>query len=68
MKLKHKKWISIYIERPKDGAKVTSRIAGQDGYCGSGTYDSESATFRTFEDAGNRLIITIWKHDEWYYT
>ncbi len=63
----NKEWISIYREVPKDGAVVASRIAGEEGYCGSTVYDAKTATFRTYTDYRNRLEITIWKHNEWYY-
>ena len=66
--MKHKEWKSIYRERPKDKAVCVSRISGEECYAGNTVYDAETATFRTFEDHGNRMIITVWKHDEWYYT
>lgn len=62
-----KEWISIYREVPKDGAVVASRIAGEEGYYRSTVYDTKTATFRTYTDYRNRLEITIWKHNEWYY-
>lgn len=67
MTFEHKEWKSIYKELPTDGAKVVSRIAGEEGYCSSTVYDAATHTFRTYEDCRNRLIITIWKHNEWYY-
>ena len=65
--MEHKKWISIYRERPKDGAVCVSRISGEEGYCGHCVYDTESSTFRSYHDHRNRIEITVWKHDEWYY-
>jgi hypothetical protein len=41
---------------------------GEKGYASNTVYDTETATFRTFENLSNRMIITVWKHDEWYYT
>ena len=62
------KWQSIYKERPTDGAVCASRLASNsEGYTSNTTYDARSATFRSFIDRKNRLIITIWKHDEWRY-
>ena len=66
MRVEHKEWISIYKQRPEDGEKCVSRIAGEEGYAGSTIYDAKSSTFRTYEDCRNRFIITVWKHDEWY--
>lgn len=63
----NKEWISIYLAIPEDGAVVASRIAGEEGYCGRSIYDAKAATFRTYEDHRNRLVITIWKHNEWRY-
>jgi hypothetical protein len=63
----HKEWRSIYKELPDDQAVCCTRISGEAGYVGSTTYDAKTSTFRTYEDKGNRLVITIWKHDEWYY-
>ena len=63
----HKKWKSIYKELPKDKAVCVSRISNQEGFCGSSIYDTGTATFRTYLDKSNRLVITVWKHDEWYY-
>jgi len=62
-----KEWRSIYKERPADGAVCVSRIAGEAGYTSNTIYEAKSATFRTHEDMRNRLIITVWKHDEWHY-
>ena len=67
MKMDHREWNSIYKEQPVDGARVVSRRAGDAGYCGDGVYDAASHTIRTYVDCRNRLEITIWKHDEWYY-
>lgn len=58
-------WKSIYRERPQDGAICTTRRSGEEGYCGRCVYDATTATFRTYEDKRNRLIITVWKCDEW---
>jgi len=58
-------WISIYREVPKDGQLVKCRIAGEEGYCGAAIYDAKTSTFRTYDDQRNRLIITVWKSDEW---
>jgi hypothetical protein len=66
MSVEHKEWISIYKQRPRDGEKCVSRIAGEEGYAGGTFYDAKTATFRTYEDKPNRFIITVWKHDEWY--
>jgi len=65
--MKHKKWRSIYIERPTDQSGCVTRISGEEGYASGCIYDAETATFRTFQDESNRIIITVWKHDEWYY-
>lgn len=65
--VEHKKWNSIYRERPKDKAMCVSRISGEEGYAGSCVYDAETATFRTYVNHRNRMVITVWKHDEWYY-
>jgi hypothetical protein len=58
-------WISIYRELPEDGQKCKSRIRDEDGFCGSSVYCAKTGTFRTYEDCRNRLIITVWKHNEW---
>jgi hypothetical protein len=58
-------WKSIYIYTPKDQQKVACRRSGEDGYTGNATYDARTATFRTYQDKGNRMVITVWKCDEW---
>lgn len=58
-------WKSIYKEKPEDQQRVNCRISGEDGFTGGAIYDAETATFRTYEDKRNRLIITVWKADEW---
>ena len=63
----HKEWKSIYKELPKDNSACASRRSDEEGYCGASVYDEKTATFRSYEDMSNRLVITIWKHDEWYY-
>jgi hypothetical protein len=65
--MKHKKWISIYQKRPICGSICVSRVSGEEGYTSNTAYDGNTATFRSFENLRNRLIITVWKHDEWYY-
>jgi hypothetical protein len=62
-----REWRSIYKERPTDGAVCVSRISGEEGYTSNTIYEAKSATFRTHDDMRNRLIITVWKHDEWHY-
>ena len=66
--MEHKEWKSIYREKPKDKSVCVSRMSGEEGYASNTIYDAETATFRTFDDRRNRMIITVWKHDEWYYT
>ena len=63
----HKEWKSIYKERPKDQSVCVTRVAGQECFCGHSIYDYSSATFRTYSEQSNRFVITVWKHDEWYY-
>ena len=58
-------WISVDKASPKDGQVCKSRIAGEEGYCGSSNYCTTTATFRTYEDHRNREVITVWKHNEW---
>lgn len=60
-----KNWKSIYIEQPKDGEIVASRISYEGGYNSSTIWDEKTKTFRTYKDNRNRFEITIWKHDEW---
>lgn len=62
-----KEWKNIYQERPTDGAVCVSRISEEEGYAGNTVYEKNSATFRSYEDTRNRLIITVWKHNEWHY-
>lgn len=59
------KWISVYMQVPKDQQRVDCRRSGEAGYAGNVIYDAKSATFRTYRDDGNRLEIIIWKCDEW---
>ena len=65
--MKHKEWKSIYLERPEDSSVCVSRIAGEEGYASNTVYDADTATFRTVVNHRNRVEVTIWKHDEWYY-
>ena len=65
--MEHKKWKRIYIEKPKDKALCVSRISGESGYISSTIYDAETDTFRTYQALSNRVIITVWTHDEWRY-
>lgn len=67
MAIEHKEWKSIYMELPEDGSNCVSGRSGEDGYVGDCWYDAMTNTFRTYEDCRNRLIITVWKHDLWYY-
>ena len=67
MMTEHKKWKSIYRELPEDGAVCTSWKDGELGYVGESIYDAKTNTFRTYENYSNRLVITVWKHDMWYY-
>lgn len=60
-----KEWKSIYIYTPKDQQKVTCRRAGEESYTGNAIYDERTSTFRTYQDMRNRMIITVWKCDEW---
>ena len=65
--MRHEKWKSIYIETPRDKSVCVTRIKGRCGYASGTIFDAETKTFRTYEDKENRFVITIWKHDEWYY-
>ena len=65
--MEHKEWKSIYKDKPEGTDTCVSRIKGEEGYASNTAYDSETATFRTYEDHRNRVVITVWKHDEWYY-
>lgn len=67
MTIEHKEWKSIYKEQPEDGSVCVSARSGEQGYVGECIYEAKSNTFRTYDDHRNRLIITIWKHDIWYY-
>lgn len=58
-------WKSIYVYTPKDQQKVMCRRSGEEGYVGNATYDSMTATFRTYQDKRNRMVINVWKCDEW---
>lgn len=58
-------WKSIYICTPYNGQKVMCRRSGEEGYTGNAIYDDITATFRTYENKRNRMIITVWKCDEW---
>ena len=58
-------WKSIYIYTPKDQQNVQCRIKGEDGYTSSAIYDARTATFRSYEDKRNRMVITVWKANEW---
>jgi hypothetical protein len=62
----HKEWKSIYKERPANGSICVSRVAGSEAFASGTTYESDSATFRTYENHSNRLVITVWKHEQWY--
>jgi hypothetical protein len=61
------KWKSIYREQPRDGSKCITRRQGGPGYNSETVYEADTGTFRTYEDLGNRLVITVWKNDEWCY-
>lgn len=63
----NKQWKSIYLELPIDGSSCSCRRSGEEGYVGSCTYDAKTNTFRSYTDFRNRVIITIWKSDEWCY-
>ena len=65
-KVKHKKWKSVYVEQPKDGEAVVSRIAGEEGYNSGTKWNGREHRFETYTNMGNRFIITVWKHDQWY--
>jgi hypothetical protein len=56
-------WISVYLETPKEGQIVSSKISGEEGYVLKSKYTN--GYFETYRDHGNRLEIIRWKHDLW---
>ena len=63
----HSEWKSIFIEKPKDGESCTTRRNGNtEGYHGNTIWNERKSRFETVEDKGNRIVITIWKVEEWY--
>ena len=56
-------WISVYIETPKEGQRVMSKIGGEEGHVGGSIY--HNGYFETYNECRNRFEITRWKHDWW---
>ena len=55
--------ISIWTKKPKEGQLCQTKIKGQEGYHSESLYTN--GYFETYEDEGNRMVITRWKADLW---
>ena len=67
MSKEHLEWKSIHLEKPKDGESCTTRRSGRfQGYHGDTIWNVSKSRFETVEDKENRIVITIWKAEEWY--
>lgn len=61
-----KEWKSIYLDKPRNGSLCVTRRSGEDGTA-TATYSGETNTFRAINHLRNRIVVTIWKNDEWRY-
>ena len=55
--------INYLIKKPKEGQKCQAKIRGNNGIVGSCIYTN--GYFESYEERGNRTIITRWKVDLW---
>jgi hypothetical protein len=63
----HLEWKSIFLEKPKDGESCTTRrTKDSKGYHGNTIWNERKNRFETIKDEDNRIVITIWKVEEWY--
>jgi len=62
-KITDKNGIDFLLEKPKEGQLCQTKIKGSDGYLSSSKYTN--GYFETYEDKGNRMVITRWKVDLW---
>lgn len=63
MKITDKNGINILLEKPKEGQLCQTKIEGNEGYHSNSKYTN--GYFETYEDKGNRMVITRWKVDLW---
>lgn len=56
-------WNNIYLKQPNNNQEVACRVKDSQGYTGNCIY--VNGFFETYEDKGNRFVITRWKCDEW---
>jgi len=55
--------IAYMIKRPKEGQRCQTKRRGTEAYHGDSLYTN--GYFETYEDEGNRMVITRWKVDLW---